>query len=34
MKRFTNFNTVFGALVGALPPYLGWAAAGGSLLSL
>jgi len=33
MKRFTTYNTLIGALVGALPPYLGWVAAGGSLLS-
>ncbi len=34
MKRFTYLNTSVGAIVGALPPYLGWAAAGGSLLAL
>jgi protoheme IX farnesyltransferase len=34
MKRTNIYNTALGAVVGALPPYLGWAAAGGSLLAL
>jgi len=31
MKRFTIFNTWAGAIVGAIPPLMGWAAATGSL---
>ncbi|MDB5385500.1 MAG: protoheme farnesyltransferase [Planctomycetaceae bacterium] len=31
LKRFTTFNTVVGAIPGALPPVLGWTAAGGNL---
>jgi protoheme IX farnesyltransferase len=31
LKRYTVFNTVVGAIPGALPPVLGWTAAGGSL---
>jgi protoheme IX farnesyltransferase len=31
LKQFTTFNTVIGAIPGALPPVLGWTAAGGSL---
>lgn len=34
MKRFTSFNTFFGAIVGSLPPYIGAYAALGSCLSL
>eukprot|EP01038_Epipyxis_sp_PR26KG_P013143 gene13143-17611_t len=32
-KRWTELNTWIGSLVGAIPPIMGWAAAGGSLLS-
>jgi len=31
MKRLTTFNTVVGAVVGALPPLIGWAAAADTL---
>jgi protoheme IX farnesyltransferase len=31
LKRYTVFNTVVGAIPGALPPVLGWTAAGGTL---
>jgi protoheme IX farnesyltransferase len=31
LKRFTSLSTAVGAVPGALPPVLGWAAAGGSL---
>jgi protoheme IX farnesyltransferase len=31
LKRVTTLNTVVGAVVGALPPMMGWAAATGSL---
>jgi protoheme IX farnesyltransferase len=31
LKRVTSFATVIGAIPGALPPLIGWAAAGGSL---
>jgi len=31
LKRVTSFATVVGAVPGALPPLIGWAAAGGSL---
>jgi protoheme IX farnesyltransferase len=31
MKRWTSLNTVVGAIPGALPPMMGWAAARGSL---
>lgn len=31
LKRVTVFNTVVGAIPGALPPVLGWTAAGGNL---
>jgi protoheme IX farnesyltransferase len=31
MKRFSSFCTVVGAVPGALPPVLGWTAAGGTL---
>lgn len=31
MKRVTTLNTVVGAVVGALPPLIGWAAANGSM---
>jgi protoheme IX farnesyltransferase len=31
MKRFTSFSTVIGAVPGALPPVIGWAAAQGTL---
>ena len=33
-KKRTELNTLIGSIVGALPPLLGWAAAGGSLLAL
>mmetsp|Transcript_26080 Transcript_26080/g.46325 ORF Transcript_26080/g.46325 Transcript_26080/m.46325 type:complete len:178 (-) Transcript_26080:20-553(-) len=33
MKRHTRLNTHLGAIVGSLPVYLGWAAAGSSLVS-
>ena len=33
MKRFTPLATVVGAVPGALPPLIGWTAAGGSLAS-
>lgn len=32
MKRFTIANTWVGAIVGAIPPLMGWTATGGSLL--
>jgi protoheme IX farnesyltransferase len=31
MKRFTSFSTVVGAIPGALPPLIGWAASRGSI---
>lgn len=31
LKRFTSLSTVIGAVPGAMPPVLGWTAAGGSL---
>jgi len=31
LKRLTSWNTVVGAVPGALPPLMGWTAAGGSL---
>lgn len=31
MKRESVYNTLLGAVIGAVPPYLGWACAGGSL---
>ena len=31
LKRYTTLNTAIGAIPGALPPVLGWTAAGGSL---
>lgn len=31
LKKISSFNTVVGAIPGALPPVLGWVAAGGSL---
>jgi len=31
LKRITTFNTAIGAVPGALPPVLGWTAAGGTL---
>jgi protoheme IX farnesyltransferase len=34
LKRKTSLSTVVGAVPGALPPLIGWAAAGGSLASL
>jgi protoheme IX farnesyltransferase len=34
LKRRTSLSTVVGAVPGALPPLIGWAAAGGSLASL
>ncbi|ORM40658.1 Protoheme IX farnesyltransferase [Babesia sp. Xinjiang] len=33
LKRYTEWNTHVGAIVGAVPPLIGYAAAGGSLLS-
>eukprot|EP01017_Pseudomicrothorax_dubius_P043103 TRINITY_DN7123_c0_g1_i1.p1 TRINITY_DN7123_c0_g1~~TRINITY_DN7123_c0_g1_i1.p1 ORF type:complete len:340 (+),score=49.78 TRINITY_DN7123_c0_g1_i1:65-1084(+) len=33
LKRVTESNTLLGAVVGAMPPYLGWAATGLSLAS-
>lgn len=33
MKRVTSVNTVMGAVSGALPPLIGWAAGGGGLLA-
>jgi protoheme IX farnesyltransferase len=33
MKRMTSLSTVVGAIPGALPPVIGWTAAGGSLAS-
>jgi protoheme IX farnesyltransferase len=34
LKRRTSLSTVVGAVPGALPPLIGWAAAGGSLATL
>lgn len=34
LKRRSSINTIVGAVSGALPPLIGWAAAGGELLSL
>lgn len=34
MKQLTPLNTWAGAVVGAIPPVMGWTAAGGSLLSV
>jgi heme o synthase len=34
LKRHNSSNTALGAIVGALPPYLGWTAAGGSVFDL
>ena len=34
MKRFTSFSTVVGAVPGALPPMIGWAASRGSINEL
>jgi protoheme IX farnesyltransferase len=34
MKRRTSFATVVGAIPGALPPLIGWSAAGGSLMTV
>ena len=34
MKRRSSLSTVVGAVPGALPPLIGWAAAGGSLASI
>ncbi len=34
MKRYSSFNTIVGAVSGALPPLIGWAAGGGSMLSI
>jgi len=31
MKRESVYNTLLGAVIGAVPPYLGWVCAGGSL---
>ena len=31
MKRESVYNTLLGAVIGAVPPYLGWICAGGSL---
>lgn len=31
MKQASPFNTVVGSVVGAIPPLMGWAAAGGAL---
>jgi len=33
LKRMSPINTTIGAISGSLPPYLGWLAAGGDLLS-
>jgi protoheme IX farnesyltransferase len=33
MKRISPINTSLGAVIGALPPILGWLAAGESILS-
>ncbi|MEM7602658.1 MAG: heme o synthase [Verrucomicrobiota bacterium] len=33
MKRVSSFNTMVGAISGALPPLIGWAGGGGSILS-
>ena len=33
MKRFSSLSTVVGAIPGALPPVIGWTAAGGTLAS-
>lgn len=32
-KRFTELNTWIGSIVGAIPPVMGWTAAGGSLMA-
>lgn len=34
LKRYTELNTAIGAIVGAIPPVMGWAAATGSLMCL
>jgi len=34
LKRFTTWNTLIGAIPGALPPLIGWAAAEGSISTL
>lgn len=34
LKRITTYNTLVGAIVGALTPYIGYTAAGGSILDL
>lgn len=34
LKRITTFNTPVGAVVGALTPYIGYTAAGGSIFDL
>jgi len=34
MKRKSTFNTIVGAVSGALPPLIGWAAGGGDLLGM
>lgn len=34
MKRFTAWNTLVGAVIGALPVYLGWVAAGRDVFAI
>ena len=34
MKRRSGFNTIIGAISGALPPLIGWTAAGGEILKV
>ena len=34
MKRYSSWNTIVGAVSGALPPLIGWAAGGGPMLSV